>query len=94
VNDEIRKEFFMGNETLPADDPATDIAGERQLRGIALNGSEQKAAVDHSEYERGRNPDTELRLDGESDTLYVDGIDMEGDFDTLAGTADSSGTIP
>ena len=55
----------MGHETLPTDDPATDTADERKLRGIALNGSEQKAAVDHSEYERERNPDTELRLDGD-----------------------------
>jgi hypothetical protein len=84
----------MGNETLPADEPATDIAGERKLRGIALNGSEQKAAVDHSEYEKERNPDTELRLDGESDTLYGDGIDIEEDFDTPAGTQGSSGRIP
>ncbi len=84
----------MGNETLPADEPATDIAGERKLRGIALNGSEQKAAVDHSEYEKERNPDTELRLDGESDTLYGDGIDIEEDFDTPGGTQGSSGRIP
>jgi hypothetical protein len=84
----------MGDETLPTDEPATDIPGESKLRGIALNGSEQKAAADYSEYERGRNLDTELRLDGESDTLYGDGIDIEGDFDTPAGTPGSSGTIP
>ena len=84
----------MSYETLPTDDPATDTADERKLRGIALNGSEQKATVDHSEYERERNPDTELRLDGESDSLYGDGIDIEGDFDTPAGTPGSSGTIP
>ena len=84
----------MGNETLPSDDPAPELAGERKLRGIDLNGSEQKAAVDHSEYEKGRNPDTELRLDGESDALYADGIEVEGDFDTPAGTPGSSGTIP
>jgi hypothetical protein len=84
----------MGYETLPTDDPATDTADERKLRGIALSGSEQKAAVDDSEYEGERNPDTELRLEGESDSLYGDGIDIEGDFDTPAGTAGSSGTIP
>jgi hypothetical protein len=50
--------------------------------------------VAHSEYEGERNPDTELRLDGESDSLYGDGIDIEGDFDTPAGTPGSSGTIP
>ena len=84
----------MGHETPPADDRATDTADERKLRGIALSGSEQKAAVDHSEYEGERNPDTELRLNGESDSLYGDGIDIEGDFDTPAGTPGSSGTIP
>ena len=90
----------MGNETFPhedptiPDDPTSDGAGERKLRGAALNGSEQNAAADHSEYERGRNPDTELHLDGEVDTLYGDGIDIEADFDTLAGTNGSAGTIP
>jgi hypothetical protein len=69
-------------------------AGERKLRGTALKGSEQKAAADHVEYETGRNPDMELHLDGETDTLYSDGIDIEEDFDTLAGTHGSSGTIP
>ena len=84
----------MGHETPSADDRATDTADERKLRGIALSGSEQKAAVDHSEYEGERNPDTELRLNGESDSLYGDGIDIEGDFDTPAGSPGSSGTIP
>lgn len=43
----------MVRETLPTDDPAADTVGEGKLRGIALNGSEQTAAVDHFEYERG-----------------------------------------
>jgi hypothetical protein len=84
----------MGNETPPTDDPATEIVGEGKLRGSALNGSEQKAAVDHSEFERQRNPGTELRLDGESDSLYGDGIDIDEEFDTPAGTKGSLGTIP
>ena len=85
----------MGNDKSPTvDGPTADSAADRKLRGIALNGSEQKAAADHVEYETGRNPDTELRLDGEPDTLYSDGIDIEEDFDTLAGTRGSSGTIP
>jgi hypothetical protein len=85
----------MGKDKSPtADGPTTDSIGERKLRGIALNGSEQKAAADHVEYEMGRNPDTELHLDGEPDTLYSDGIDIEEDFDTPAGTHGSSGTIP
>jgi len=32
--------------------------------------------------------------DGKPDTLYRDGIDLEEDFDTLAGTDGSSATIP
>ena len=85
----------MGNDNSPTDDRSTiDSAGERKLRGVVLNGSEQKAAADHVEYETGRNPDTELHLDGEADTLYSDGIDLEEDFDTLAGTDGSSGSTP
>lgn len=86
----------MGNDRPPTDECSTtaDSAGARKLRGIALKGSDQKDAPDHVEYEMGRNPDTELRLDGEPDTLYSDGIDIEEDFDTLAGTRGSSGTIP
>ena len=85
----------MGNDNSPTDDRSTiNSAGERKLRGIALKGSEQKAAADHVEYKTGRNPDTKLHLDGETDTLYSDGIDVEEDFDTLAGTHGSLGTIP
>jgi hypothetical protein len=85
----------MGNDNSPTDDRSTiDSAGERKLRGVVLKGSEQKAAADHVEYETGRNPDTELHLDGEADTLYSDGIDLEENFDTLAGTDGSSGSIP
>ena len=85
----------MGNDNSPIDHGANpDSAGDRKLRGIALNGSEQRAAAEHVEYETGRNPDTELHLDGEPDTLYSDGLDIEEDFDTPAGTQGSSGTIP
>jgi hypothetical protein len=85
----------MRNKNSPTDDRSnTDCTGERKLRGIALGGSEQKAAADHVEYETRRNPDTELHLDGEADTLYSDGIDVEEDTDTLAGTDSSSGAMP
>jgi hypothetical protein len=85
----------MGNDKSPTGHGSTtDSGGDRKLRGAALNGSEQRASADHVEYETGRNPDTELHLDGESDALYSDGLDIEEDFDTLAGTHGSSGTIP
>lgn len=73
-------------------DPSTP-AGERKLRGAELEGSEQKSTVDHRDYEKTRNPDTELRLDGEKDTLYDDGLDIEEDEDKLFGTRDTSSGI-
>jgi hypothetical protein len=68
----------MGTENTdndPAD--AIDPSGENKLRGEALAGSEQKRAADHSTYEKKRNPDTVLRLNGEEDTLYNDGLDVD-----------------
>ena len=87
----------MGNANSTDDDKErAATASERRLRGNALKGAEQKSAVDHTTYEEGRNPDTELHLDGESDELYDDGLDLEDDSgDTLAGTrGDSSGIKP
>lgn len=57
-----------------------------RLRGAPLDGAEQKSAVEHTEYERCRNPDTELHLDGEDDSLYSDGLDIGDDTESLAGT--------
>jgi hypothetical protein len=65
---------------------ATDQSGESKLRGDALTGSEQKRAVDHSTFEKERNPDTELHLDNEEDTLYNDGLEVEDDTPPI-GTA-------
>jgi len=88
----------MGNPETPPEmpedpkDPAT--AGERRLRGSALDGAENKGAADHDTYEKRRNPDTELRLDGEEDTLYDDGLDThDEDPDTFAGTRGKSDGI-
>jgi hypothetical protein len=82
----------MGNPKSPDE---SDTAGERRLRGGDLGGSEKKGAVDHDKYEKRRNPDTELRLDDEEDTLYDDGLDIEDDDETLAGTrGPSSGAKP
>jgi hypothetical protein len=94
LNTGTTRTSFMDNDNSPTDDGFTvDSAGNPKLRGIALNGSERKAAADHVEYQTGRNPDTELHLDGETDSLFTDGLDLEEDFDTLAGTRGSSGTI-
>jgi hypothetical protein len=62
------------------------VAGEEaELRGAEL-GSQQFSAVDHVAQARKRNPDRELRLDGEADTLYSDGLDLDGDGENLYGT--------
>ncbi len=56
-----------------------ESAGESELRGGSLDGSEQKRAVDHTVYKKDHNPDTVLRVDDEEDTLYQDGIELEDD---------------
>jgi hypothetical protein len=73
----------MSNETTPPEEPVSDTAGEPKLRGA-------ESAHDHC----GRNPDTKLHLDGEKDTLYSDGIDVDEELDTWAGTDGSLGRIP
>lgn len=81
----------MGNTTSTDEDKsAPDTAADRKLRGSALTGSEQRAAVDHADYEKKRNPDAELHLDGEEDTLYNDGLDIGDDSDPSAGTRGNS----
>ncbi len=65
----------------PADDPTAS-----RLRGAELEGADQRDAVDHVSYKKSRNPDTELHLDGEDDSLYDDGLDIDDNTDTLAGT--------
>lgn len=80
----------MGNEDPTSNEAAASDGGvtspESRLRGEALHGAEQGSAADHTDYERSRNPDAELRLDGEDDSLYSDGLDIGDDTATLAGT--------
>jgi hypothetical protein len=59
---------------------------EARLRGAALDAADQKAAVDHADYEKSRNADAELHLDDEVDSLYSDGLDIGNDTEPLAGT--------
>ncbi|HEY4446830.1 MAG TPA: hypothetical protein VGN30_21295 [Steroidobacteraceae bacterium] len=61
-------------------------SGESQLRGDALTGPEQKRAVDHTTSKKRRNPDTDLHIDNEEDTLYNDGLELEDDTPPM-GTA-------
>jgi hypothetical protein len=62
-----------------------DKSGESRLRGRALEGSEQRQAVDHTAYDKTRNTDSTLRLDGEEDTLYDDGLELDDDSPPLTG---------
>jgi hypothetical protein len=62
-----------------------DEYSEAHLRG-QIGGAEQKAAVEHTEYEQSRAPESELRLDGEDASLYNDGLDIGDDSEPLAGT--------
>ena len=48
-------------------------------------GSDRKTAVDHVAYEKTRNTDTTLRLNGEEDTLYDDGLEVEDHTGPLTG---------
>ena len=64
----------------------SDQSGESKLRGDALAGPEQKRAADHTTVEKRRNPDTELHVDNEEDTLYNDGLELEDDTPPM-GTA-------
>ena len=58
---------------------------EGHLRGD-VDGPEQSAAVDHTEFEKSRDPDSEVRLDDEDESLYSDGLDIRDDTERLAGT--------
>ncbi len=69
-----------------------DASGETALRGKVLHGSERRESVDHEQYSRTRNPDTVLRTDGEKDTLYNDGLDIEDDTPPFKGTPGNDST--
>jgi hypothetical protein len=80
------------NSEVPNNDEADSLPDSAaRLRGDALNGAEQRSSVLHGAYERARNPDAELRLDGEDETLYSDGLDIGDDSETLAGTDGDAG---
>lgn len=78
----------MSNQNSNASGPESNPpnSGKGCLRGASLGGAEQKSSVEHADYEKTRNPDTELRLDGEDDSLYNDGLNVGDDSAPLAGT--------
>lgn len=73
----------MGTES--ETDNIPDQTGESTLRGAALDGSEQKKSVAHAAFEKTRNPDATLHLDGEEDSLYDDGLEIEDGSGPLTG---------
>jgi hypothetical protein len=75
----------MGNTSTDEDDVPIDKSGESTLRGSALDGAEQKKSVAHTAFEKTRNTDATLRLDGEEDTLYDDGLEIDDDPAPLTG---------
>jgi hypothetical protein len=75
----------MGSINTDEDDAPIDKTGESTLRGSALDGAEQKKSVAHTAFEKTRNTDATLRLDGEEDTLYDDGLEIDDDPAPLTG---------
>jgi hypothetical protein len=67
--------------TADGSEDAVALAKSR-LRGEALGGAERRSSVEHADYEESRNPDTELRLDGEDESLYSDGLDVIDDAES------------
>jgi hypothetical protein len=79
--------------TPKADVPdAVDPDGESELRGGTLDGPEQQRAVGDAVYKKKHNPDTVLRVDDETDSLYDDGIELDDGTPPLG--TDGSGTTP
>jgi hypothetical protein len=68
-----------GVEGIPTD------SGEQNLRGAGLGGPEQRKSVDHTASAKSLNTDSTVRLDGEEDTLYDDGLDLGDDSGPLTG---------
>jgi hypothetical protein len=66
-------------------DIKSDDQSETNLRGEALDGAERRKAANHTAFEKSRNTDTTLRLNGEEDTLYEDGLELEDGSGPLTG---------
>jgi hypothetical protein len=75
----------MGNVNAGGVEGIPSESDETNLRGAALGGSEQKKSVDHAASAKSRDTDATLRLDGEEDTLYDDGLEVEDDSRPLTG---------
>jgi hypothetical protein len=101
IHEKLPGVYFMGNvspQTVEGSAAGKNAAGENELQGRESNGSAQKKLAVGAEDDSERDTDVELHLEGEAETnantLYRDGLDLDEDYDTPAGTRGSSGTIP
>ena len=60
-------------------------AGESRLRGGPLSRDEPRGAVDSVAQQQSVGTDRVLRTDGEEDTLYEDGLELENGSRPLTG---------
>jgi hypothetical protein len=77
----------MGNENSAAADRSTPAKGsEPKLATPDLKEMLRRSAASTIEAEEAGDPDTKIRLNDEGDTLYEDGLEVDAEPDTLAGT--------
>lgn len=62
-----------------------DRTGENRLRGGSLTKDGNRTAADDTGKQQAEDTDQVLRTDGEEDTLYEDGLDLEPDSHPLTG---------
>jgi hypothetical protein len=65
--------------------PGTDRPGETRLRGGALSKDEVRTDVERTAQAQSEDTDQVIRTDGEEDTLYDDGLELENDSRPLTG---------
>ncbi len=77
----------MGNENSAGADRSSPAKGnEPKLATPDLKEMMRRSAAGTIEAEDAENPDSKLRLNDEVDTLYDDGLDVDEEAGTLAGT--------
>jgi hypothetical protein len=82
----------MGNENSAGADRSTPAKGSEPILATPdLKEMLRRSAESTSEAEEAGDPDTSIRLNDEGDTLYEDGLEVDEEPDTLAGTR---GTTP
>jgi hypothetical protein len=75
----------MGDQKADTPPSSGKPAGETRLRGGSLSNDERRTSVDSVEQQQSEDTDAVLRTDGEEDTLYEDGLELENDSRPLTG---------